>query len=319
MKLSIIIPMYKVEKYIERCLISTQKQDVDSSEYEVICINDGSPDNSKVIAEAFASQYENIKVYSQNNEGLSSARNTGIDLANGDYIFFLDSDDWIAENILGKIIFKLNTEKPDVLCICSCRSNGLEYGKVRFFNDELPLDGPTALSYGLRPEAPFSIVKTTFLRDNNFKFYKGIFHEDSELTPRIHYQANKVSFLNDLVYYYFLNDQSIMTTPNPKKALDLINVVCPNLSVFATTNVKSSHKFIFDNLISMYLNNAMAFIQKCDKDSQIRFKKELGTKQKLYTHLIHSTILKYRFEGYLFMIMPKYSLFIYNLLQRFKH
>lgn len=319
MILSIIIPIYKVEKYIERCLISTVKQDIPSSEYEVVCIDDGSPDNSKVIAETFATQHENIKVYSQNNEGLSSARNTGIGLAKGDYIFFLDSDDWIAENVLGKITLKLGMENPDVLCICSCRSNGTVHEKVHFFHDELPLDGPTALSKGLKPEAPFSIVKTDYLRRNNFMFYKGIFHEDSELTPRLHYQANKVSFLNDLVYYYFVNDHSIMTTPNPKRAIDLINIVCPHLSEYASTKVKNEHKVIFDNLISMYLNNAMAFIQKCDNDSKETFIENIIKQRSLFKHLRNSSILKYKFEGYLFTILPSHSMSIYKLLQRINH
>lgn len=95
--------MYNVEKFLAKCILSCENQDISKNEYEIICVNDGSPDNSFQIAETLALQYPNIKVISQPNRGLSAARNTGICCAQGDYIFFVDSDDWIEEKILKKI------------------------------------------------------------------------------------------------------------------------------------------------------------------------------------------------------------------------
>ena len=318
MILSIIIPMYKVEKYIERCLLSTQKQDIPSSVYEVICINDGSPDSSKKIAETIAAQSNNIKVYSQENGGLSSARNTGIDLAKGDYIFFLDSDDWIEYNCLGRVVTKLKEERPDVLCISSCRNNGEKQYDMRFFSETTPLSGPKALAKGLRPEAPFSIVNASFMKENKLRFYEGIFHEDSELTPRMHYLATKISFLNGLIYNYYVNDQSIMSKPNPKKSYDIINVVCPRLSLFCEKIVNDEDKIIFHNLISMYLNNALNFITGCEKSAQLQFVPTLVASKDLFVHLKGSTFLKYRLEGILFTLFPSYILTIYKLLIKLK-
>lgn len=306
--------MYNVELYIEKCLLSTENQDIKKTEYEVIVVNDGSPDNSLAIAERLSLQYDNIRIFSKENGGLSSARNFGISKATGDYIFFLDSDDWIEDNCLGRIVAKLQEEKPDILCICSCRNNGEKQYAIRSFSDTTAKPGSVALAQGLNPEAPFSIARKAFLSDNNFRFYEGIYHEDSELTPRMHYAASKISFLNGLVYNYFVNDQSIMGKPNPKKSHDLINVVCPHLSQFCDEHVMEGDKYIFHNMISMYLNNSINFILKCDKAEQKKFNKCFANVTQLLAHYRKSTVLKYRIEGFLFTLFPKHALGIYKLL-----
>ena len=94
-QLSIVIPIYNVEKYLYTCLLSIMTQDIPLTDYEVILINDGSSDGSLVIAERFAAQYSNIRLISQENRGLSGARNRGIEEAQGEYIWFIDSDDYI--------------------------------------------------------------------------------------------------------------------------------------------------------------------------------------------------------------------------------
>lgn len=310
--------MYNVEKYIERCIISTQKQDVPKFEYEVIVVNDGSPDGSLDIAENLSLQYKNINVYSKENGGLSSARNFGISKAQGDYIFFLDSDDWIEENCLGRIISKLKNEKPDILCICSCRNNGEKQFSVRSFSDTTFMLGSLALAKGLRPEAPYSIVSISFLNKYNFRFYEGIYHEDSELIPRMHYLASKISFLDGLVYNYYVNEQSIMGKPNPKKSYDIINVVCPHLSQFCDEYVKEKDKYIFHNMISMYLNNSLNFILKCEKLEQNKFSSCFTDSKQLFYHYRKSTVMKYRIEGFMFSLFPKYALNLYKFLFSFK-
>ena len=314
MLFSIIIPAYNVENFIEKCLVSTQHQNLPSDAYEVIVVNDGSPDNSLGIANEIASRYKNIKVVSRPNGGLSAARNTGISESKGDYLFFLDSDDWIEDNCLGRIVDKLNNEHPDILCINLCMTNGESKWKESHFSDEGVKDGKEALRMGLNPMAQLSIVSREFLDKNNFRFYEGIYHEDSELTPRMHYAASKISFLNGLVYNYFVNDQSIMGKPNPKKSHDLINVVCPRLSQFCDEHVMEGDKYIFHNMISMYLNNSINFILKCDKAEQKKFNKCFANVTQLLAHYRKSTVLKYRIEGYLFTLFPKHALGIYKLL-----
>ena len=99
-KLSIIIPVYNTEEYLPRCLNSCLEQDLPANEYEIIAINDGSSDNSLQILNAYALKYPNIRVINQENRGLGATRNRGLNLAIGEYIWFVDSDDWVLENCL---------------------------------------------------------------------------------------------------------------------------------------------------------------------------------------------------------------------------
>ena len=104
LKLSIIIPVYNVEKYIEKCLVNCAQQDCCTDSYEIIVVNDGTKDNSLAIAEDVARRYDNIYITSQLNAGLSEARNKGLSLAKGEYVWFVDSDDWIDTNCLTDIM-----------------------------------------------------------------------------------------------------------------------------------------------------------------------------------------------------------------------
>ena len=114
MTLSIIIPVYKVEKYLRKCLDSCLHQNISKEDYEIICVNDGSPDNSAQILDEYAAKHPNIRVVTQTNQGLSMARNNGLAVAQGDYVWFIDSDDWIEENCLAGICSALKSN-PDLL------------------------------------------------------------------------------------------------------------------------------------------------------------------------------------------------------------
>lgn len=99
-KVSIIIPVYNVEIYLTRCLDSCLQQDLSYDEYEIIAINDGSTDNSLSILQDYADRYPNLKIVNQDNRKQGAARNRGIEIATGDYIWFVDSDDWLEPNVL---------------------------------------------------------------------------------------------------------------------------------------------------------------------------------------------------------------------------
>ena len=100
MKLSVVVPLYNKEKYIDRCLKSLLAQEVSSADYEIIIVDDGSTDSSQSIAQEYAEKHLNIQLFCQQNQGAGAARNKGLELANGDYIYFLDADDYIASNVL---------------------------------------------------------------------------------------------------------------------------------------------------------------------------------------------------------------------------
>lgn len=114
-KFSIIIPMYKVANYVARCIESLQNQDIDKSEYEIICINDGSPDNCQEIIEGFQKKYSNIVLINQENQGVSMARNNGIAIARGNYILPIDPDDYVIPNTFKRILDITEKYEYDVL------------------------------------------------------------------------------------------------------------------------------------------------------------------------------------------------------------
>lgn len=256
MILSIIIPVYNVEPFVERCIRSCEAQNIAKNKYEIICINDGSKDNSLKIISRIADEFPNIHVFSQPNAGLSAARNHGMRVAKGDYYMFVDSDDWIAENCLGMLTDKLREERPDVLTFCAANVvNGVPQRRMSY-SDETPITGRDFIKWNMQPCAPFSIWSAKFFKTFELKFFEGIFHEDSELIPRAFYLAKKVSFSNELIYFVYLNQNSICRTVNPKKSFDLVNIVCNNLNAFNTT-VSAEYQHVFINMISMYLNNAL--------------------------------------------------------------
>lgn len=98
--LSIVIPVYNLENYIGRCMDSLLNQDIDPESYEIICVNDGSRDNTGAVLDEYKSKYKNIKVIHKENEGVVKTRNAGLSIATGDWIWFVDADDWIQPNCL---------------------------------------------------------------------------------------------------------------------------------------------------------------------------------------------------------------------------
>ena len=117
MLLSFIIPVYNTEEYLESCIQSLLEQDISQDEYEIICINDGSSDRSLEILKHFSQNYKNIIVVDQKNFGVCASRNRGLDLAKGEYIWFIDSDDFIKKNILGTLMIQLKSVQCEQIVI----------------------------------------------------------------------------------------------------------------------------------------------------------------------------------------------------------
>lgn len=313
MILSIIIPVYNVERFVEKCIRSCENQDISKDDYELLVVNDGSKDNSLDIVNRLSDEYPNIRVFSQSNTGLSAARNTGMHNALGEYYMFVDSDDWIAENCLKKLTEKLRKEKPDALAICAANViNGQKYRRMSYV-EETPISGRDLLKKGVSPCAPFAIWSAKFFKEYNLSFFVGIFHEDSELTPRAYYLAKKVSFTNELIYFVYQNPNSITRTPNPKRSFDLVNVVCNSLAKFEEL-VDSNYKYIFNNNVAMYLNNALAYICSSDKRMQSELNNAIYNNRHLLKNCMKSTQLKYRIEAYVFFVLPRYYVQAYKIM-----
>lgn len=226
MELSIIIPVYNVEEYLSQCLESVY-QLRENITYEVILVNDGSVDRSKEIIDKFAQKYSyNTKVINQSNQGLSAARNSGLRVAIGDYILFIDSDDFIEASKLESLLQEAKEENLDIVLGEYCRyiDGDILATKAitrRLQNKRLQynLDGLTMLDFLLEPftdnvrvEVWVNLYKRAFLEENDLVFVKGLLHEDTLFTFMAMLKATRVKYSPSIFYIYRLRHNSIMAS-----------------------------------------------------------------------------------------------------------
>lgn len=222
-KLSIIVPVYNVAEYLERCLNSLINQTL--NEIEIICVNDGSTDNSLCILEKFAGLDKRIKIINQKNKGLSGARNTGIKLVQGEYFGFLDSDDWVDLDYFEKLYKRAKNCDADISLGDFIRKGKFKH-KIRLkLNKEEEFVGDNEKFYGSQfyhfPCVWNKIYKTS--KFNDLRFIEGIFFEDGPYTIQALHRANKVVTCCNTYLYYFVNPNSIVKTLNKKKEQDMYN------------------------------------------------------------------------------------------------
>ena len=212
--LSIIVPMYNMSKYLASCLDSLVNQNIDKAEYEIILIDDGSTDNTLDIAKEYASKYDNIKVITKENGGVSSARNLGIDISEGEYIWFVDSDDFISSNCLAFIKRIIIENTPEFISMAYKKVNE-DYNDVsssvpslsfKIFNN-VRLTSATVCATILKAD----IIKHHNIRfnekikygeDSLFQYYVFLFRNGS--LPSIH--------INNSLYYYRQRGDSSLNT-----------------------------------------------------------------------------------------------------------
>lgn len=222
-KLSIIVPVYNVAEYLERCLNSLINQTL--NEIEIICVNDGSTDNSLCILEKFAGLDKRIKIINQKNKGLSGARNTGIKLVQGEYFGFLDSDDWVDLDYFEKLYKRAKNCDADISLGDFIRKGKFKH-KIRLkLNKEEEFVGDNEKFYGSQfyhfPCVWNKIYKTS--KFNDLRFIEGIYFEDGPYTIQALNRANKVVTCCNTYLYYFVNPNSIVKTLNKKKEQDMYN------------------------------------------------------------------------------------------------
>lgn len=241
MKLSIIVPVYNVEQYIAKCLESCLQQDLRSDEFEILVVNDGTPDNSVAIVEKYAQTASNIRLVHRPNGGLSAARNTGLKEALGEYVWFVDSDDWITPNCLGELVDTL--QKGQLDCLCVNLQLVYEDGKIAPYHIAHEKSGRIycgqdfIAKVGMPPAAWLALYRRDYLLKNGLKFYEGILHEDQEFTPRAYCLASRIAYIDKVVYNYLQRTGSIMkSNRNAKRCKDLL-VVADSLYRFASEKV----------------------------------------------------------------------------------
>jgi len=220
--ISIIIPVYNVEKYLRECVESALKQTYQN--IEIILVDDGSTDGSSQICDEYVGLDPRIRVVHQENRGPSGARNTGIKMANGDYVYFLDSDDYIAENTIMELYNKAQENDLDVVLFDGVviDENGklIETDRYYIRTGRYPrvYDGKTIFSEmtgnsDFRSGVPFLFIKKACLEHYHLRFYEGILHEDELFTFLLLMHCRRVTHLAIPLYYRRRRKGSIMTPP----------------------------------------------------------------------------------------------------------
>lgn len=220
MRFSIIVPVYNVEKYLDKCLNSIAKQTYEN--FEAIIVNDGSPDNSQQIIDCYVKKDRRFKSYRIENSGLSAARNFALEKVTGDYILFLDSDDYLNNRLFEKLNNVLCKDKVDLVrfSCCTVDEKGKELFKeenIEYYNEKAENIIEELVTRKFVEAACFYCYNKQFWEKYNFKYEVGKVHEDYGLTPLIIYYAKSITSINYLGYYYVQRDNSITKTKNYKK------------------------------------------------------------------------------------------------------
>ena len=244
-KVSIVIAMYNIEEYIAYCINSCVNQiGVTPKDYEIIIIDDGATDNSLNIALDAISGVTNARVISRPNGGLSAARNTGIENARGEYIWFVDGDDAITSNALSVLISNIEECNSDAYLINFSTYDGEKQINVSNFTGAGGIKSGVDYHFEdlrvLPMMAWLTIYKTSLLRKNNLLFLPGIQHEDLEFSIRAHHLSTSIVFISDPLYVYRVGrSDSIMMNvrkDNTKSLVSHIEILKSFKSFFTDTD-----------------------------------------------------------------------------------
>ncbi len=228
--LTVIVPVYNVESYLPQCLESICNYD-NRAELEIVLVDDGSTDSSPEICKSYESTYENIKYIRQTNKGLPGARNTGIRKSTGKYLLFLDSDDYLKEGILNRIIDDIENYDVDIFFgrAYNCIDERQELSQVDYERYSSLTPAEAFIGLDSRPHFWFAawlvLIRREFLIDKDLFFKEGILHEDELWVPSVFIEAGSIRFLNYGFYCYRTNRPgSIVSRPNIKREFDKIVV-----------------------------------------------------------------------------------------------
>ena len=251
-KVSVIVPVYNVEKFIDKCLNSLVKQSL--KEIEIIVVNDGSPDNSQKIIDKYVKKYpEKVQSFIKENGGQGSARNIGIVKAKGEYISFVDSDDWLDLDALEKMYSLAKKDNSDIVICDIIYHNCTKYNSV----------------FEVTPSACNKIFKKELIKD--FRFLSKLWYEDFNFTTKILFNTDKISNISEGFYHCNCGHESTMNNNNSKKNLDMI-IIMDDIINYLKENKKYDENIvsylIFEHILITTINR-LAFQKSKDKKETI--------------------------------------------------
>ena len=298
-KFSIIIPVYNVEKYIKKCLDSVFSQTFD--DYEVIVVNDGTKDNSMDIVKDYK-----VRVINQKNQGLSAARNAGVKDAKGEYLLFLDSDDYYEKDLLKELNKSLDNS-PDVVRfqIQDVKNEKVikEYHEKEFDN----LNGVDAFNelvkYHYVENAWCYAIKRKYYEKEKYSFAIGKIHEDFGLVPLIIIKAKVVNSIPYIGYNYVQRESSIMSTNNYDKTKKKVDDFYYHYKFLINEIDKTD---IDSKIFKSFISNSM-ILKICDlKGNDYKIMKKKLKEDKIYDNMITDSKVR-KVKKTIVKISPKIS------------
>ncbi|MTM73415.1 glycosyltransferase, partial [Turicibacter sanguinis] len=264
---SIIIPVYNVEKYLEECLDSAINQTYRN--IEIIVVNDGSTDGSLSILNEYASKYSNLKIINQENKGLSAARNSGLKQVKGKYVYFLDSDDFIDLTMIEECVDLAEKNDLDIINFDAqvfydsdfITDFKPDYDRSKILNQDI-YSGQDFYKYTINYnayKAPvwLSFYRLAFLKKNKLDFYEGITHEDELFSAKAFLCATKVMYLCKPYFYRRVRKGSIMTESKSLKNIKGYMIVAEELSKILDTIDNEDTKRVLKKQIFNFYNNCI--------------------------------------------------------------
>ena len=234
-KVSVIVPIYNVKKYLPRCIESIIKQSYKN--LEIILVDDGSTDGSEVVCDRYAQKDSRVKVIHQANGGVSTARNTGLDICTGDFICFVDSDDYIHADFVKYLYAKLIENDCDI-CMCNHivteewnYKQDIDWEKkVNIYDKKQIFDMFYTDMHGSIIMLWNKIMKRECV--SGIRFDDGYINEDEGTTFKFLYNAKKIAFSEEVLYFYYSRDESITGVPYTAKKIDILKAYENRISFY---------------------------------------------------------------------------------------
>lgn len=274
--ISVIVPIYNVEQYVEQCIESIIRQTYKN--IEIICVDDKSPDNSIKICEQMALMDSRIKIiYRNENGGLSAARNTGIEEANGEYIAFVDSDDWVSEDYLEVLYSMIKNNKADIAQASYARTTISNIGILQ--DDEIYVREMTGIeafrfmynTISYQPSVNYTVVWNKLYKKNvlkDIKFPEGKIFEDQYFTPIVFYQSKRVVVTNKKVYFYRKNYSGITAQKYNLRFQDELEMHLKQYIYFKEKGEKELMDIVLARYMPLAINHYIVSIFHKNKDAK---------------------------------------------------
>lgn len=299
-KVSVIVPVYNVENYIDKCLTSLINQTL--KDIEIIIINDGSTDNSQIIIDKYAKKYKRIKSYTQENKGQAAARNFGLTKSTAEYITFVDSDDYIENTMLEKLYNEIIKNDYDIIVsdIIKETTNGTSLFKNFWvIKDEMNKNFMTS---HMGPVA--RLYKRKLLIDNNFKFLEGVIYEDLASIPILGMYTNKIGYMEEAFYHYLIRDGSSMKQVTYNKKMEDIFIVMNNLSDKITVEYSDELEYLY--IEHLLYGASLRFVQFDKYNMLLRIRNIMHKKYSRYYENVYYKNKSFKFRLICFLAYHGY-------------